>query len=47
LAPVPHHAGVEVVYVILLFIFWQKGIEFAIAAHFAADLVLHVLIPLL
>lgn len=28
-------------------LFWRRGLEAAMAAHFAADLVLHVLVPLL
>lgn len=28
-------------------LYWRKGIEFAISAHFAADVVLHALIPVM
>ncbi|NLE76323.1 MAG: CPBP family intramembrane metalloprotease [Chloroflexi bacterium] len=28
-------------------LYWRKGLEMAIAAHFSADIVLHVLLPLL
>jgi membrane protease YdiL (CAAX protease family) len=28
-------------------LYWKKGLEAAIIAHFSADIVLHVLLPLL
>jgi len=28
-------------------LYWRKGLEMAMAAHFSADIVLHVLLPLL
>ncbi len=28
-------------------LFWRRGLEMAVLAHFSADLVLHVLVPLL
>jgi len=36
-----------VVGVICGWLYWRRGLELAIAAHFSADIVLHVLVPLL